>query len=346
MPGGLRKADIEDTEIVDAVELLSDGTVVIRSGVTVVSTTSATKQVVLSGINIIYDKDDRLQSGDIVTLSGTSGGLGDGTFTINVIVDDVTFSVIQVIGNSTGGLASLKHPAGATKVGVNPTNLTFSSASVLQTVLEDVRDQKAKVSSNDTVSDYLLNKLTGDGITLTQVNDGGDEDLRLSLSTTSPPPSVITLDGGMMGRSGTSGEVVGYGYHGSSFVKNITDFGSYSIDWVRTPVTSVTLKVRFVIDDDSSANNYVRIAARVKARAVGENITTTFDNTTFEAVNVSSSSGGKVFSAAIVLNPVDFQNEDLVCINVGRDGANSLGSGTNDNFGKKITIESVRLMSD
>lgn len=41
-------------------------------------------------------------------------------------------------------------------------------------------DEKAKVSSNDTTSDYLINKLTaGDGLKWTEVNDAGDEDYKI-----------------------------------------------------------------------------------------------------------------------------------------------------------------------
>ena len=42
-------------------------------------------------------------------------------------------------------------------------------------------DEKVKVSSNDTVADYLLNKLAaGSGISITEVNDGAEEDVALA----------------------------------------------------------------------------------------------------------------------------------------------------------------------
>lgn len=43
-------------------------------------------------------------------------------------------------------------------------------------------DQKVKISSNDTTQDYLSNKLIGttDKITLTEINDGGDEDYQVN----------------------------------------------------------------------------------------------------------------------------------------------------------------------
>jgi len=46
-------------------------------------------------------------------------------------------------------------------------------------------NNKVKVSENDTVTDYLINKLVaGDGITLTETNDASDENLTISSSVT------------------------------------------------------------------------------------------------------------------------------------------------------------------
>jgi len=138
MPGGIRKDDIEDVEIVDAVELRSDSTTVFITGATVVSTTSSTKRIVFSGIDLIYDKDERTEADDIVVLSGTSGGAADGTFTVAAIIDQTTLEVVEAIADSTGGTADFLYPAGATKVGVDPTLLVFSSQDHVQGVLEDL----------------------------------------------------------------------------------------------------------------------------------------------------------------------------------------------------------------
>ena len=138
MPG-ITKEDLRDADVVDAVELVSDGTSVFISGATVVSTTAATKTIVCSGTYFAYDAaDEFLEEWDTVTLSGTSGGSADGTYTIGSIVDNTTFVVKESINDSTGGSANFMHPAGATKVGVDPSNLTFSSNNDLQNVLEDI----------------------------------------------------------------------------------------------------------------------------------------------------------------------------------------------------------------
>jgi hypothetical protein len=134
----LSKDDIGDLEIVDATELGSDGTIEYNSGVTVVSTTSSNKRVVFSGVNLLYDPDERAQSGDIVILSGTSGGSGDGTFTIDNVIDETTIDVVETIGDSTGGSANFRHPPGAGRVGFDSTGLTQTTADNVQDAVSDL----------------------------------------------------------------------------------------------------------------------------------------------------------------------------------------------------------------
>lgn len=179
MPGGIRREDIEDVEIVDAGELLSDGTTSILTGATVVSTTASTKRVVLSGVDIINDKDERLEPGDLVTLSGTTGG-ADGDYTVDSIIDPVTFDVVEAIVDSTGGTMSAKHPPGASKVGLDPTNVSGVTATELQTAMEQLSqatgadDKKVQVDGTDASYDYLFAKLQqGSGIVLSKVDVGG-----------------------------------------------------------------------------------------------------------------------------------------------------------------------------
>lgn len=46
-------------------------------------------------------------------------------------------------------------------------------------------DEKVKISSNDTTSDFLINKITGgDGISVSEVTDWGNEDLDIDIDTT------------------------------------------------------------------------------------------------------------------------------------------------------------------
>jgi hypothetical protein len=136
MPGGLRSRDVEDTEIIDAEELASDGTTTFITGATVVSTTASTKRIVFSGVNLIQDKDERTEAGDKIVLSGTSGA--DGTYTVDNVIDTVTVDVVETIVDSTGGAADFKFPPGASKVGVDPSDIAGTTATNVQEVLEDM----------------------------------------------------------------------------------------------------------------------------------------------------------------------------------------------------------------
>jgi hypothetical protein len=136
MSRGISRFDIADAEITDAVELRSSGSSIIMSGVTVVSTTSATRRVVLSGVYLVNDPESRLEPEDLVTLSGTSGA--DGNYVVEEVVDDVTFVVVGSILSSTGGTLVAKYPAGASRVGVNSSGFTYSTKDNAQGVLGDL----------------------------------------------------------------------------------------------------------------------------------------------------------------------------------------------------------------
>lgn len=135
MPGGIRKEDVEDLDFVDAVELASDGTTEIFTGGTVVSTTAATSQVVLSGLDL-YRDPEALEPGDLITLSGTTGA--DGDYTVASIVSSTTFTVSEAIVDSTGGTCTAHHPPGALKVGFDSTGLTVVTANTVQEAIEEL----------------------------------------------------------------------------------------------------------------------------------------------------------------------------------------------------------------
>jgi hypothetical protein len=157
MTVSISKYDIKDADFVDAVELKSHGTTVFLSGVTVVSTTSATKTVVLSGIHILYVPEEEIEVDDIVVLSGTSGGgAADGTYTVASIVDDTSFTVVESIADSTGGSADFKYPSGSLSVGVDTTGFYGSDKDTLQEALKEV---DAKSEDNIAVRHKALRHL-------------------------------------------------------------------------------------------------------------------------------------------------------------------------------------------
>lgn len=136
--GNITKEDIRHDDIVDAVELASDGlTSIIFTGATVVSTTSSTKTVVLSGVDLLRDPEI-VENLDLITLAGTSGGAADGDYTVDARVSSTSFTVNETIADSTGGTCEAQNPSGARRTGVDPTNITNSTAKNVQTVLEDL----------------------------------------------------------------------------------------------------------------------------------------------------------------------------------------------------------------
>lgn len=136
--GNIIREDIRHEDIVDAVEMASDGlTSVIFTGAAVVSTTSSTKTVVLSGVDLLRDPEI-VENLDIIILAGTSGGAADGTYTVNARVDGASFTVNEAIADSTGGTCEAQNPSGALRTGCDPTDVINVSATNVQEALEQL----------------------------------------------------------------------------------------------------------------------------------------------------------------------------------------------------------------
>lgn len=138
---GVRKSDVFNLDFLDAEELQTDGSFVYLT-VTVVSTTSGTSTVVINtpadGEGIITGRDHPVKVGDLVDLTGTSGGLGDGTFTVATVATDLSFTVVESIGTSTGGSVDFRYVPGAQSIGYNPIGQNTSAETNLQGALTDV----------------------------------------------------------------------------------------------------------------------------------------------------------------------------------------------------------------
>lgn len=114
-----------------------------------------------------------------------------------------TFSAAQTIANS------IKLQFGSSSAYVwtenSGTDLKFKDGNNSERTLTQLSslsgsNDKVKVTSNDTTEDYLYNKLAaGTGITVTETNDGGNEDATITLANTAVTPgsytfSAITVD--------------------------------------------------------------------------------------------------------------------------------------------------------
>jgi len=125
----------EDVRTVSHDELKSVEDIYIWAGVFPVSTNS-TAAITRN----IYSVEARwitwqAEIGDTVVLSGNAAA---GRYTIESISDQQNLIVVENIVDSTGGNIEIYHPVGATRVGVDPTSLSQSSSSILQTVLNDL----------------------------------------------------------------------------------------------------------------------------------------------------------------------------------------------------------------
>jgi hypothetical protein len=130
---GVAKEDLVDVDIIDAVELLSDGYATYKPAVGIVNVVGTSKTVNVSG-GLIYG-DDPVEVSDRVTIAGNAAA---GDYTVASIVDDDTFTVAETIVDATGGNATFKHPPGAQKVGVDNDLFRETNANTLQGVLDDI----------------------------------------------------------------------------------------------------------------------------------------------------------------------------------------------------------------
>lgn len=139
MSNRISRTDVVDTEFVDAIELASDGYTNPYRVVAIVSTTSGTRDVVISTPTILDrldNIDEPVQVGDIFEIET---GVAAGRYTVEEIVDpDNTFRVLESIADSVDGYGNLYHPAGATKVGFDPSNTNNITATNVQEALEEL----------------------------------------------------------------------------------------------------------------------------------------------------------------------------------------------------------------
>lgn len=177
----INRSDVNDQDFVDALELASDESTSFKTGVAVVSTTAATKTVVVSGF-LLIDPDSRVEARDLAVITGSAAA---GTYHIATVVDEYTFTVTEAIADSTGGQVAFRYPAGATYVGFNSGALEHSGSSTVDGVVGDIDAamDRVKISAQDTTPGYLEPKLTaGAGITLTKKNVGGNENIEINTS--------------------------------------------------------------------------------------------------------------------------------------------------------------------
>lgn len=141
--------DIADAGFVSEDELLSDGTVTFRSE----SVTDVTSGVITtSAVSPLKNYDDPIQSGDIAIISGNAAA---GTYTVDT-VDLFSFTVVEAIIDAGAGTVDFRHPAASTRIGVDPTTLSYTTENTLQGALEDLSAGALPAAMQ--VGDHLVSK--------------------------------------------------------------------------------------------------------------------------------------------------------------------------------------------
>lgn len=157
------KEDVRDSDFVDAEELASDGSTSYKtSPVTDVVSGTITINPSADYLGLLFG-DDPIEGGDVFVLSGATAG--NGSYTVDTIVDNTQFTVVEAIVDSTGGTADFRHPAGALKVGVDPTSLSFTTQTNVQGALEDLTAGSGITPSQHRDLDQLVHDIAEDAFT-------------------------------------------------------------------------------------------------------------------------------------------------------------------------------------
>jgi hypothetical protein len=134
----IRREDLLDTDFIDQIELSSDGYLLYRTDA-LLSTTNVGGIVTInpsSFLDLLDFGDQIVESLDRIYIYGSSAA--DGYYIVNQIIDGYNLSVLQTIPDSTGGNINFYYPAGATKVGIDSSNLLYTDKVVVQGALEDL----------------------------------------------------------------------------------------------------------------------------------------------------------------------------------------------------------------
>ena len=123
-----------------------------------------------------------------------------------------------------------------------------------------------------------------------------------------------------------------------------TGFGSAPIHWVEETTVYSKLKVtaQFILKATGTGST-VRLATKFKFQATGEDSSEAFSPEGFVAVPVTHTTLGEVFQGQMELDGSDISIHDACAFQIGRDGNNEMGAGTDDDVNVPIQIIAVEL---
>lgn len=169
MPTRISREDIADADIVDAVELASDGLVVYKTG-SIVHITGSFLTASFPAVDIGFQDFDSPANGlDGLIISGS--GNADGFYTVSGSISE---TILQIYGSFSGsetnsGSWRLLYPSGGKSVGIDPSTLAISSSvphDVMSYVREDtyqrlLEDDPAGIGVNENIS-YSSNRVSAE----------------------------------------------------------------------------------------------------------------------------------------------------------------------------------------
>ncbi len=124
-----------------------------------------------------------------------------------------------------------------------------------------------------------------------------------------------------------------------------TGFAAIQASWPREALTDATLRVtiQFILKA-SGTGTKVRIAAKVKSEATGEDSSEAFGDSAFVVVTTTYTTIGEVFEGVIDLDASACQLQDAVALQVGRDGNDEMGTGTSDDV--SVAIQLIGILTE
>ena len=126
----------------------------------------------------------------------------------------------------------------------------------------------------------------------------------------------------------------------------ITGFAAIAGVWPLVQMSKAELRatIQFIMQAAGTGSN-VRIALKAKAQATGEDSSDVFPYSGFLVVPISYGMLGQVFEGVVDLTVPLFKQNDALAVHIGRDGANAMGAGTNDDANQPVQIIAVKLES-
>lgn len=123
----------------------------------------------------------------------------------------------------------------------------------------------------------------------------------------------------------------------------VTGFASLQVVWplAQSASRQIRIRAKFILKASGTGSN-IRIAAKIKSQAVGEDSSAAFAATGVVVVPVTFTTIGEVFEGELLLDASGFKLDDAVAIQVGRDGNEEIAGGAADDVDQAIQIIAVK----